>query len=342
MFLKVLSKYVSFALTLANFTAISHVESGELNLNYPDLPKPITSFGAVKLENFLYIYGGHSGKAHSYSVDTTLNSFHRLCLKSPTQWESLPSGVRAQGTSLVAYQGSIYRIGGLTILNEEKVDIDEDDDEPSSASLQSINDFARYQPDNNEWHQLPPLPEPRSSHDSVVVGHHLYVLGGWNLAGNTETGQWFDTMFVADLSAEKINWVSVPQPFRRRAIAVSAHNGQIFAIGGMDSEGDTSNKVHIFNVSEENWRQGPSLPNGPMKGFGAAACTTGNQLLVSHYAGTLLALSGDQSEWLPLSELKPRRFFHRMVVGSQKSVLIIGGANRVDGHLGSVKKLTWK
>jgi hypothetical protein len=56
MFLKVLSKYFSFALTLANFTAISHAESGELNLNYPDLPKPITSFGAVKLENFFFLY----------------------------------------------------------------------------------------------------------------------------------------------------------------------------------------------------------------------------------------------------------------------------------------------
>ena len=341
MFSKVIFTYVSIVMGLANFAVISHAESGKLKLTYPDLPKPITSFGAVRLDNFLYVYGGHSGKAHSYSVETTLNSFHRLCLESPTRWESLPSGVRAQGASLVAFDGSIYRVGGLTVLNEEKVDIDEND-ESSKASLKSIDDFARYQPDNNEWHQLPPLPEPRSSHDSVVVGHHLYVLGGWNLAGNTKTGNWFDTMFVADLSAEKINWISMPQPFGRRAIAVSALNDQIFVIGGMDSEGDTSNKLNIFNIPEGKWRQGPSLPNGPMKGFGAAACNTGNQLLVSHYAGALLALSCDQSEWLPLNKLKSRRFFHRMVAGGQKSVLIIGGANRIDGHLGSVNELPWK
>ena len=342
MFSKVIFTCISVIASLTNFDVICHAESGKSKLNYPDLPKPITSFGAVKSDNFLYVYGGHSGKAHSYSVDTTLNSFHRLCLDSPTRWESLPSGVRAQGASLVAFGNSIYRVGGLTVLNEKKVDIGEDNDEFSIANLKSIDDFERYQPNNNKWYQLPPFPEPRSSHDSVVVDHHLYVLGGWNLTGNTETGQWFDTMFLADLSEEKINWISVPQPFRRRAIAVSAHNGQIFAIGGMDSEGDTSNKVHIFSVSKENWRQGPSLPNGPMKGFGAAACSTGNQLLVSHYAGALLALSGDQSEWLALDKLEPRRFFHRMVAGGHQSVLIIGGANRIDGHLGSIHELTWK
>ena len=38
----------------------------------PDVPKAITSFGAEVLDGWVYVYGGHTGKAHQYSVDTTL------------------------------------------------------------------------------------------------------------------------------------------------------------------------------------------------------------------------------------------------------------------------------
>ena len=33
----------------------------------PDLPEAVTSFGACKLGNFVYVYGGHVGEAHVYS-----------------------------------------------------------------------------------------------------------------------------------------------------------------------------------------------------------------------------------------------------------------------------------
>ena len=31
---------------------------------------------------------------------------------------------------------------------------------------------------------LAPLPEARSSHDAVVIGDKLYVVGGWTLSGD--------------------------------------------------------------------------------------------------------------------------------------------------------------
>ena len=52
----------------------------------PDLPKPVSSFGAVACDGFVYVYGGHSGKVHSYSSDTTLNTFHRLEIADPAKW----------------------------------------------------------------------------------------------------------------------------------------------------------------------------------------------------------------------------------------------------------------
>lgn len=330
--------FTTLAMVAAATTMVPCAKSSELKPTHPDLPKAITSFGAVKSGAYVYVYGGHSGKAHSYSVDTTLNTFYRLSIKSPTKWEALASDVRVQGTSLVTYDGSIYRIGGLTVLNKETAVIEDDN---QNTNLRSMDDFARYHPRKNQWEQLPPMPEPRSSHDSVVIGHHLFVIGGWKLAGKTDEAQWFDTMFVTDLSAEKPSWETLPQPFRHRAAAVSTLDNDIYVIGGMDSEGDTSNQVHVYDPIARTWSRGPSLPNGPMKGFGAAACTIGNQLFVSHYAGDLFALSPDQKEWLKINELEPKRFFHRMVPASRKSVFAIGGANRNDGHLASIQEVSW-
>ena len=60
----------------------------------------------------------------------------------------------------------------------------EDDDE-----LYGVADFARFDVDSNSWVALPSLPEPRSSHDAVVVENKLYVTGGWTLNGEG-SGEW--------------------------------------------------------------------------------------------------------------------------------------------------------
>jgi hypothetical protein len=39
---------------------------------------------------------------------------------------------------------------------------------------------------------IAPLPAPRSSHDAVVLGNKLYVVGGWQLNGSTESNLAFD------------------------------------------------------------------------------------------------------------------------------------------------------
>ena len=39
-----------------------------LLFGFESLPNAITSFGAVKIENYVYVYGGHTGGAHIYST----------------------------------------------------------------------------------------------------------------------------------------------------------------------------------------------------------------------------------------------------------------------------------
>src|SRR5215212_6392548 len=91
----------------------------------PDLPAPLSSFGAAVVGDHVYVYGGHTGKAHTYSTETTLGDFHRLNLKQPEKWEDLPGGPKLQGLALVAHGGKVYRVGGMQPQNAktEKTEI---------------------------------------------------------------------------------------------------------------------------------------------------------------------------------------------------------------------------
>ena len=69
----------------------------------------------------------------------------------------------------------------------------------------------------NERQPLPPLPEARSSHDVVMIGTRLFVVGGWRLVGSTRTAKWPEHGLTLDLASARPAWEPFPQPFRRRA-----------------------------------------------------------------------------------------------------------------------------
>ena len=81
------------------------------------LPETVTSFGAVTSDGWLYAFGGHKGERHDYSVEMVSGSFQRLNLSDGHAWEILPSTMPGQGQPLVAYDGFIYRIGGMAARN---------------------------------------------------------------------------------------------------------------------------------------------------------------------------------------------------------------------------------
>ncbi len=81
------------------------------------LPEAVNSFGGAVLGDWLYVYSGHTGQTHHYDESTTTKHFRRLNLKDRTTWEELPCGPALQGVVLVAYEGSLYRIGGMSAHN---------------------------------------------------------------------------------------------------------------------------------------------------------------------------------------------------------------------------------
>lgn len=297
-------------------------------VDWPDLPEPVTSFGAIRSGHSLYLYGGHAGTAHNYSTETTRGSFHELDLRSPKKWKTLPSGAPAQGAALVAHDGLIYRAGGMAPRNAPG----EKDD------LYSLANFARFDPGKGAWEPLASLPRPTSSHDAAVLGDYLVIGGGWEMAGNLLGKTWHDSILLLDLENLDKGWTSIPQPFKRRAIAMAAIDDLVYFIGGMDESNDTSPEVDIYNINTKAWSKGPPLPAGPMNGFGAAACSHNGTIYVSLYNQQVLAHRPGDPDWREIAQTASRRFFHRMVyLPDRDGLLLLGGASRTEGHTATLE-----
>jgi hypothetical protein len=185
-----------------------------------------------------------------------------LSLADGFTWEELPSATPAQSPALVVHAGTLVRIAGMRAVNAPD----------AKADLRSLDEVARFDPVQKLWLPLPALPEARSSHDAIVVGHTLHVVGGWKLDGESEKAKWHNTRLTLDLSNPNADWISHPQPFQRRALAVVATATHLYALGGMDDSDSTSDAVDVLDLATGQWTKGPAIPGGGrMRGFGAPA-----------------------------------------------------------------------
>ncbi len=288
--------------------------------NLPDLPEELTSFGAAIAGNHLYVYGGHTGDAHSYSTDEQSDRFWSVDLSGgeKAEWKKLESGPSLQGLALVAYDGRLIRIGGFTAVNG----VGEKHDLRSQASV------ASYDTALNQWTELSPLPEARSSLDAAVLGSKVYVFGGWKLDGDNDQGTWHQSAWSLDLSDASSTWQPTAEPpFQRRAISVAAHDGKLYVIGGMQSKGGPTTRVGVYDPETNTWSEGPAIPGSGMSGFGSAAFECGGQLFVSTMDGFVHRLTRSGNGWETIAKIDPARFFHRMLPVDEKKLLLIGGAN---------------
>lgn len=307
--------------TLALLLPKASVTSG-----LPALDTPVTSFGAAIIHDELYVYGGHKGQAHHYSVEGQSDRFLRLNLKQPQAWEDLGAVPPRTGLAMVAYQGKLYRFGGFVARNRE----------PEEQLLESLADVAEYDPRSRRWTDLTPLPQGRSSHDAVVLGDQVYVVGGWMLQGSRDA-IWHHTLAVANLNERPLVWKEIEMPFRRRALAVAAWKGQLLVIGGMQESGGPTTETMWFDVARGSWTPGPHLVGNVMDGFGPSACSIGDDVYVSTMSGKLQRLTADGSRWLTVAQMSYPRFFHRMLNDSDQRFILVGGASMRTGKVSALE-----
>lgn len=282
---------------------------------YPDLPTRLSSFGAAVVDDYLYVYGGHSGEAHHYSTDTTSGALRRLNLKQPDRWEELSGGPKLQGMSLVAHSGKLYRVGGMQPQNAkgQKSDL-------RSQAACGVFDVA-----GNSWSDTEPMPEPRSSHDAAVVGDALYVFGGWGLKGLEGKPAWMTNGLRLDLASSR--WEAIEQTFRRRALTVAALDNKVFVMGGLNEAGKVERTVNVFDTNSGSWTDGPPLPVDDAHGFTPASAVQDGRLYLAPADGKLYVLNDTRDAWSEAGRFREGRFSARMVPGPDGTLVLIGGAN---------------
>lgn len=308
---------------VSNFVTAETPAVNQEDSTFAALPFGITSFGAARIDNSIFVYGGHTGTAHSYSVSEQSNQLHKLDLDHPDKaWDVVGTGERLQGLALVPFRQQLICVGGFQARN----------DDGEEQDLHSVASVRAFDLKTQKWSDLAAMPSGRSSHDAIVLDETLYVVGGWNMSSPKET-VWHETALSLDLSDPQAEWNELPKPpFERRALAVAAHHGKLFVIGGMSREGGPTRDVEIYDPQARQWTDGPAMlgENG-MAGFGAAAWSVGNSLVVSGYTGDVQVLAEDESQWAKISPTDGARFFHRLLPLNERQLLSVGGANMESG-----------
>lgn len=298
----------------------------------PPTPEAVASFGAAVADGWLYVYGGHIGKAHDHSRENLSKHFRRIRLDGSGGWEELPMGTPLQGLPLVAHAGKLYRIGGLDARNHSG----------EEEQLHSVAEFAVFDPASGEWSNLAALPSPRSSHNAVVIGDTLYVVGGWALSGDSN-GEWQSGALAIDLGTPDAQWRELPEPpFKRRALALSHVAGRVAVLCGMTDDADLSKQVFFYDPDSETWSEGPEFPGNAFHGFGLSAWNLDGVLYAGGMEGVLYRLDEARSEWRKVTELTTKRFFHQLVPDGAGGLLAVAGASPDEGHTRSIERLSVK
>lgn len=280
------------------------------------MPRGITSFGAVADEGWVYVLGGYFGTPHEYAQEDQSASFFRMNALDRWAVQELPGVGPIQSVGLAVYEGKIVRAGGLRVKNKRG----------QPQDLESVDECAIFDPSTGKWTPLPPLPSPRSSHGVAVLDGRLYVAGGWWL----EKGKaiWHDFMSILDLRREEPRWLSVPQPFKSRALGVAAAGGKVYALGGMADRAFTR-RVDVFDPSNLRWSPGPDLP---ADAFGVALTASGKRLFAQFQDGSIHSLEGTAAAWKPEGTLAFPRFFGAGVELGPDHLAFVGGMGSHDRH----------
>ena len=283
------------------------------------LPRGLTSFGAAVDNGWLYVLGGYFGDPHAYSIEGQSGAFMAINLHDTRDVRLLSDVEPVQGAELVPWRGQLVSVGGMHARNTA--------DEP--AQLVSSKRAALYDPLTGAWTELPPLPEPRSSHRAVLVGDRLHVLGGWSMSGSSKGAEWAKTSFVLNLDDHGSGWNSIETPFVSRALGAAAAGDHVCVVGGISEDRAVTSDVWILDTASAEWTQGPSFPDW---GFGVSATSHGSAVMASGKTGEIFALRPGQASWESRGDLTHGRIFHELRSVSSDALVALGGIVGMGTH----------
>lgn len=192
-------------------------------------PEPSEELYGITAGGKLYVFGGQQQGWKSlgmvYEYDPATDKWTR----------KKPMPLPTHHTALAELNGKIYVMGGFVEPRAEQ--------KGNPPGWEPVDNAWEYDPQNDAWKTLAPLPAKRGSAVAAVVGGRIYVIGGAsNHPGSRETfidrtrgrpslHRAVGTNDVYDPVANK--WENRnPMPTARNHAAVGVVSGKIYVIGG--------------------------------------------------------------------------------------------------------------
>jgi len=214
------------------------------------LPASGSEVAAAVIDRTIFVAGGFDVESRLFALDSEALVWR--------EGANLPEPRHHAG--LTAMDGYVYLAGG------------------HDRGSEVVDTFWRYDPDQDAWEELPPLPQgPRGALGLAALDGKVYAVGGssWDLSGPaTADCACFDP-------ATKAWTVLEPMPTAREHLAVGAAGGLLVAIGGRnggDVAPEMAGAAEVFDPETASWRSGAPLPV-PRSGMGVAS--SGDAILVT-------------------------------------------------------------
>jgi DNA-binding CsgD family transcriptional regulator/N-acetylneuraminic acid mutarotase len=161
-----------------------------------------------------------------------------------------------------------------------------------------------YDPQNNRWTTLEPLPQPRSGYALAAVEGKLYLFGGWD--GSTYRSE------VWQYSPDQDEWSErAPMPTARAYAGAATLVGQIYVVGGENKDGALTVNERYTPSSDGGGNPWSTQQPLPAPRGHTAAATAGDWIFVvggAESQGNLFVYSNSwQTQQIPLGALRDLR-----------------------------------
>lgn len=247
-------------------TVLAMPPTGKAWRELPDMPEARHHPFLVPQGNRLLAIGGFS------STPTALWQMHAQCwvLDSPGgKWREGPALPVPQAEVAGGILGKdVLIVGGRTPWEDR------------NGSYQDHRDTGaawKLAPGAKRWEPFPPLPTPRNSSASAVLGGRLHVAGG-----RVVTPKGLQNLTVHEAwDPARDRWFTLaPMPAARGGHAAAVLNGRLWCFGG-ESFGESArahDEVFVYDPTTDRWDEGPRMPT-PLHGLGAVATANAIHLL---------------------------------------------------------------
>src|SRR5580692_4135771 len=215
--------WLGLAVNLAICAPAARAQGGQW-VNLPPFPEPHEEVIGQGANGKMYVFAG----LVSAPVWLPVGMVYEYDPPASKWTKKKPMALPAHHLALTELNGKIYVFGGFT---EGKIG--------NLAAWTPIDNAFEYDPVNDSWRALAPMPTKRGAAVAATVGGKMYVIGGATTAPGATNPAIHPTVAqrvlstVEEYDPETNTWrtrASMPTP--RNHTAAGAVNGKIYVIGG--------------------------------------------------------------------------------------------------------------